>query len=1438
MKRAWRWTKRIVLGAIVLVLLVIGGALIFIHTDYGRDFVRRKAEGALLDSFPGGAHIGRIEGSVFGTLVIDDLRLDSRDGKPMIVVGTARVKISLLALIRKTVRLDRLDLEDVTFDKHPQPEMSPEIPKQDNGGTWAIEIPRASVLRGRVVVATTTRTVLDVSDLEAQASISVDHGITIAAHALGSSAGKSVEATALFSYINETLAFPLAVAKLDQANVFAVALYLGPRVDGVIRANVPAATAKALAGVKLPGDAELVVTALDGNVDAKATMAGSTVHAFMDTDLVAKSAKGLVIVDVPEATRLDPRIAGGGIVTASINASPEHVRGMVTVDGIYRVDQATVGKDRIHGTSVIAIDAALTGAWLFFESGTDLGTARATAIAEVTRDKGIYTLTKSTVIAAARRVGARKTDLAVGSITASVRASGRLYPKPQIKVTGSVGGDSLRYGDLSAQTVDLSLNAANVTKLASGHLDLGTVRKGDTLLGSASLDAHGSLERTEAGNIFTIDLDSHTITTATQGTWTGSGGHVVIDPAKITLANLHTGTAGSKVIADVAFTKATKDLTAKVDAQQVALESITPKAKGMVGAHLDVARRGGRWSGKGHFTAAKLTIPQPPVILKPGEVAPPSNPIAIDVDATLEIKGRRVIVDATTTAEAGAVTLDADVNGPYDLTDVHAWKRLDRRAINVVGVGVSHVDVSKLRPNLTGIVDGKLGLTATDASGDVHISDVSSDVGTIQGDLTMKPDDKSQIALGMSAKLDANEVISGDAKIALPLHPFDPDAWKQLGKRVLKSADIVIKPVDIDPNLLAKLHINAPYRARAQGVITLDEGADKITVIADVADLSGGHIKQPIAVHSETTLDDKGVHETTDVKTRNQTLIKIEASSPLTLDTLTGIRQAKLDGLITIPDANAADIVAVIGRGDVVGGKVAGIFKIGGVIGKPTGDGKLTLTNIAVAPSISGRKSAVLQELSTKASFDGEIATLDIKGIESKTATLDVNVRVKPTAWRDLTASVQAVNFDIAPATAFAPGALSAAKGTITASLKLQGVDPETGVVEGKLQIHGGRYPLSPLLGTLRSIEAELTIANQRVTIAAIDGKLGKGTIHANGYVTLAGSEPKKLHVDGVLTDISLVRAFQPTIGANVAIDLTNSGAQFTGDIVVSRAHVEIVTSGGVKLLDATPPSDILFVEDGQLGDVKLGARQPPTKPWLLANVDIRSTAIEILQEQFQIRGAASGKVELSLGQGSVGLDGTIEATRGDIDLLGTRSQLERGEVIFDGTVDPLLNVRVVRELDALTITAQVSGRASKPEVTMSSDTGSYTQGELYSFFLGGQSSGSDATQAGYAAGAGFASALVSQRFNDQIGKRLHLPVRVDLNYEVGTATSTEALRVGTWFTAKLFFAARAHPEARVDENASEILGEYHLRNNIVIEAQWGIDGANDSADLVRRWNW
>ena len=687
MKRTWRWTRRLVLGVAALVVLALGGGLIFIHTDAGRDVVRRRVEAALLGSFPGGAHIGHLDGSVFGTLVIDDLRLNGRDGKPMLVIGTARVKLALLPLLGHVARIDSVVLDDVRLDIHPQPERPAEPPEPagEGGATWTVEIPQVMVQRGRVTIASATRTI-ELADLEAQASVSVAEVLTVAVHATGSSAGKRVEATALLAYTGSTLVAPLVVAQVGHANLFGLGVSTGSRVDGVIRANLPAALAYELTGVTLPGDAEVAITAQHGAVDAQLAMAGASVRALLDADLDTRSVKGLVIAEVPDATRLEPlidhRVGGGGIVTASLDASLDpvhgHVRGLVTLDGVYLLDKAMVGQDQVRGKTLVAVDASLAHAWLYLDGGTDLGGARVTAIAEVAKQQETYVLEKSTLVAAAGRVGARRTDLAVGSVTANLRAAGPLWPAPHLEVTGVVGGDSLRYGALSAQTVDLSFV---VDKQASGHLDLGKVRRGNLLLGSAGLDAHGTLVRSDAGNVITVEIDRHSVTTAANGTWAGSGGRVVIGPDTITVANLHTGNGDGTVVADVAYTKASQDLHAKLDAKRVALATLAPGLGGTLAATVDLRRRGGRWSGSGHVAAAKLAVPDRPVV---------------DVDANVRVAGRRIELETTATADAGTVSLAADLTGPYDPIDVRAWKRLERRAITSLSIGATKLDLAKL----------------------------------------------------------------------------------------------------------------------------------------------------------------------------------------------------------------------------------------------------------------------------------------------------------------------------------------------------------------------------------------------------------------------------------------------------------------------------------------------------------------------------------------------------------------------------------------------------------------------------------------------------------------------------------------------------------------------------------------------------------------------
>src|SRR5260221_9772419 len=106
MRRALRWAKRIVIGLISVVLLVVGIAVIIVHTDWGRNLIRERAEAALHDTFPGGVRVGKVTGSVFGTLVVEDIVINSADGKPWLAASSAKLKLSVWPLLHKTAHVD------------------------------------------------------------------------------------------------------------------------------------------------------------------------------------------------------------------------------------------------------------------------------------------------------------------------------------------------------------------------------------------------------------------------------------------------------------------------------------------------------------------------------------------------------------------------------------------------------------------------------------------------------------------------------------------------------------------------------------------------------------------------------------------------------------------------------------------------------------------------------------------------------------------------------------------------------------------------------------------------------------------------------------------------------------------------------------------------------------------------------------------------------------------------------------------------------------------------------------------------------------------------------------------------------------------------------------------------------------------------------------
>jgi autotransporter translocation and assembly factor TamB len=445
---------------------------------------------------------------------------------------------------------------------------------------------------------------------------------------------------------------------------------------------------------------------------------------------------------------------------------------------------------------------------------------------------------------------------------------------------------------------------------------------------------------------------------------------------------------------------------------------------------------------------------------------------------------------------------------------------------------------------------------------------------------------------------------------------------------------------------------------------------------------------------------------------------------------------------------------------------------------------------------------------------------------------LRVTARGRPDRPTSLAGSVIAQRFDIAPLTAFAPGALGAARGVLDASLQLDGFDPDTGKLSGKLHLQQARVPLDDRIGTLRNGDLVVDVDEHRVT-AGLTGKLGRGDIKGTATVELAGSTPRKLDANLALRQISLIRQLQPVIDADVVAHLQYD-RRWTGKITVDHGHVVVPPAAGHVLLEATTPSDMVFVDAPPAKATPLLHRPPPQHPWLIADVSIGDTRIDIEQEEYKASGRASGQLKVAIGGESIGVDGEIDARRGDFELLGQRSQLDKGKVTFDGTIDPLLEVRIVRDLGSMTVTADVAGRASKPEITFSSDTGSYSQGDLAAIFVGGQPGGdrSEASQAATAAGAGYLSKLVSDRINKL------LPIKLDLGfrYDAATADTSQAVGVTTRITENLLLEFRQHPDPRPDENASE--GVLEWRHGDWLFRGTGGSSLDNNGEIQHRWHW
>ena len=1073
-----------------------------------------------------------------------------------------------------------------------------------------------------------------------------------------------------------------------------------------------------------------------------------------------------------------------------------------------------------------------------------------------------------------------------GALQVDLRMSGALRPAPNVAIAGTVEGQGLHMQGLSVSALHVAVDARQVPTrpLGKAHVQLVDLVRDNAQLGELTVDAtdrpDGKIALavrsrpkqnpwlidadavvTPPGDLgsgrVAIDLVGHHVRAGSGSDWYGKTGHIDITPERIALRDLASKSTVGSIAVTGSFQRAGRhrgDLAANLDIVGVTLDNLTSALagsyRGKVDAHAVVTRTDGAWQGNVDLDGRGMSFTAHNAVVASAATtgaAAARTRLSFDTQVHAGLHGRRLTVAANVASgEVGSVRLAIDADAPTATAAPEAWQRLGRNALRTAELTLRGIDVRRAAElaglpaaaDYTGKIDGGIQLTGDTTGGRIEVHDLAAPALrglTVSATLELSQRSPREITPRLTATAAGAGNATAQAELEMPERPFDPAAWRRLGREALHSASVRSEGITIDPGLLDRLGITSELRGRAGFSIDIGDAARTAQATIDVSQLRGGPIAQPVDVHLTAGLDERTTTASLTVAAKGAPLIQVTGQLPATLAELLDRRSdpaalsaTPLRATAKLAQTDAAQLLAVFGRSEITGGRIDGGIELAGTLGTPTVAARLVATKLTIPPGPHGKPVRTVEQLTVVAGWDGTTVKLDIDGTESGGGTLKLTGQVRPDRLRDGTFRIVAEKFDMVPLLVFAPGPAGGSSGELDANLRLTGLDLRTAQIAGELHLRNARIPTSPTIGTLRSAKIDAVVADHEIRIA-VDGKLGGGSATMTGSIALDGAAPNGGQAKLKLNKVSPIGSVEPQITADVTARLSRDRDQWRAELVVDNGYVVVPKSRGEKLKPVGAPSDMMFANGQVITRRPSADHHEPTNPIFLVTLDMRSTHVE--SEEF--RGLIKGRLELRADGEDLAIYGGIEADRGDLDLFSRRYYVDHAAVNFDGSLDPLLDIRITHDFPDVTTVTEVRGRASKPELAMSSDPGTYSQGQLLGFLLGGEPGGDPQAGPLQSQVAGAGESYVANQIGGYVKKALPIDIDV-LRYEAATATTGAAITVGTWINSSLFLAYRQHLEtSRTDENTGEGQIEYWLTRRLMVQGTVG--DRTDGLDLLWR---
>ncbi|WP_287978162.1 translocation/assembly module TamB domain-containing protein [Sphingomonas sp.] len=244
--------------------------------------------------------------------------------------------------------------------------------------------------------------------------------------------------------------------------------------------------------------------------------------------------------------------------------------------------------------------------------------------------------------------------------------------------------------------------------------------------------------------------------------------------------------------------------------------------------------------------------------------------------------------------------------------------------------------------------------------------------------------------------------------------------------------------------------------------------------------------------------------------------------------------------------------------------------------------------------------------------------------------------------------------------------------------------------------------------------------SNDRLELTSLTARAGDGSVQAQGTVGLASDSGFPIDVTARLDNAQLAKSDALAAKTSGTIRFTNSkdGALLKGDLTVPDARYQIIRQGAAEVPELTGVRRKSEIRVARPTDRPAA----PPKPAMLVKLDLRVRA----PNQLYVSGMgleSEWSMDLRIGGTSAAptISGGLDLIRGTYSFAGKRFDVSRGTIRFRGgaLTDPDINIQATTTTNGITAVINITGTGQRPQIAFTS-TPALPQDEVLSRLLFG----------------------------------------------------------------------------------------------------------------------